>query len=160
MTEYTPPTHGKSIAEQLWDRMDQLMDQVKGTQATDIFDPLTEVKAAANELASVLVLMCQPYYATQPDVLKQAYKRWKMRQGTLPYEPTPGYKYNPPPAGTKYETPRVRPANTGKPVPAAVNFKPQQITDIKAAHMMGLSVGDLAEIYKTSEQHITSLVNP
>ena len=158
--EYTPPTHGKSILEKIWDDLDTVIDSIKGTSKTDIFDPLIEEKARANALAGVLVLMCQPYYETSQDILRQANRRWKMRTGQMDFEPTPGYKYNPQPAGTKYVTERTPPpkaARTTRQTESKLNEK--QMRDIKAAAELGLTVQELSEMYKVTQVTIKQIID-
>ena len=150
---YTPPTHGKSLAEMQWDRLDYLIDQIKGTQPEgDDIIPLAAAIARANELSSVIMLMCLPYYKTAIEVLRESEKRWKIRNGKRDFEPTPGYRYNPPPAGTKYVVAKAAPAE-----PTYKTMTESQIKKIRAAHAAGFSQAELAEMYGTVRAHIKQL---
>lgn len=156
MPEHTPPTHGKSIVEQLWDRLDEMIDQIKSLDT--MRDPEMPVyQGAAKGLAFAIQLMCQPYYAEEKDVARQALRRWRMRQGDIEWEPTPGYKYNPPPAGTKYvvEKPKVV---ANKSVPTLTT---KEKNDARYAINGGIPKSAIAKMHKMTEAELdTALATP
>jgi len=155
VTEYTPPHHGKSLAEKMWDRLDELVDQVKGNPGNDE----AELKARANEMASVVLLMCLPHYKSAREVLVEAQKRWRIRQKEIPFEPTPGYKYNPPPPGTPYRPAAATKKDVPKKeVPKFPRVDPKNVHAIKAMHSAGFSLTDLANVYGLTEAHVQHLV--
>ncbi len=141
-------TRGKSIAEKLWDRLDEvtaflMQDKESGDYAMLIY------KGEARGLAQALVLMCQPYYADERAVSKQALKRWKMKAGEIEHEPTPGYAYNPPPTGTVYRQPVAK----ARPVVAKQSNPALSAAALKQARVAvngGLPKEAVAKVYKVT----------
>lgn len=156
MPEYTPPTHGKSIAEQLWDRMDEVMDFIYSMDT--MRDPELDVyKGEGRGLAFALKLMCQPYFPDEKAVTREAVRRYKMRQGDIEWEPTPGYNYNPPPAGTKYIVEKPKVAAT-KSVPTLTT---KEKNDARYAINGGIPKSAIAKMHKMTEAELdTALATP
>jgi hypothetical protein len=92
---YTKPKIGKSIAEKVWDMLDEAIYEV-------LNQPSDANKARGRALAEVLHLICMPYYDTVNDVTREAVRRAKQKDGLVEFQATPGYKYNPMPPN-KYE---------------------------------------------------------
>lgn len=86
------PLKGKSILERGWDEVDGLMDQINDGNLEDI--PRTKAQARVRGLAYALSMMSTPHYRSEDDVIRQAIKRYKMRQGTIPFEETFGYNFH------------------------------------------------------------------
>jgi hypothetical protein len=85
-----------SIAERYWIELDSVIDQIKEL-GIDPGNPNTfKIQGRATGLAFALVHACQPYYADETAVLKESNKRWKIRNQQMDWEPTPGFKYDPP----------------------------------------------------------------
>lgn len=77
---------GKSLNQQMWERMDELMVQIKTGSELDA----ASAKPEARGLAFALSLTMVPLFRTQKEIAAEALKRYKMKQ-----------------AGTEYETPCV-----------------------------------------------------
>jgi len=146
--EYTPFLHGKSIAEQVWDMLDEAVMQMK--------DGDESKRIRATTLAEVLVMLCWPYYDDRAAVAKEAGKRYKIKKGEIPFSPTPGYKYNPPPAGTvyKYKTQPDKPVVKKK---QSVNvLTVDLIHTIKKALDANMPEEALAQVYNLSLAQVCS----
>lgn len=92
-----------SIAEHYWTELDGVVDEIMaistpgGPEHTD--EQLWKLKGRASGLAFALVKACQPYYADEQAVSRMSLKRYRQRQGIEDWEPTPGFKYDPPVPG-------------------------------------------------------------
>lgn len=162
---YTIPTHGKSVGEQLWDRLDDCVDAIKAPSGTD----LVWVTAQADAYSQVLWLLQSYYYAELDDVKRQAMKRWKIRNNQIPWEPTPGYRYNPPQPGTaawmkamanqqlpRGATARKAAAPTRAPKPSPLSDA--VIEAIRNGAQLGFTEADLAKAYNVPLSVIASLL--
>lgn len=144
---YTKPVIGKSIAEKIWDMLDEAISDVMAA-STD------GNKARGRVLAEVLHLVCAPYYATVNDVTREAVRRYKQKAGQVEYQNTPGYKYNPMPT-SKYEALVA--------VKKPKEYDPTSILtdDQKDAIAKGLTAGftvdQLAKAYGVAQSVITAL---
>lgn len=156
---YTKPHVGKSIAEKIWDELDQRLEELMTTSPQNQMLRAT-LQGHCRSLTFSLYLMCQPYYESHDAVTAEAVKRRAIRNGELEWEPTPGYKYNPPPPGTvslamarkQTTTPTqkaARPKRTVEP-----HLDEETISGIKHAVNMGFALDDLAKMYKTTPEHI------
>lgn len=157
-TEYTPPNQGKSIAEKIWDRLDLVVAEILAAKKANSSCVLATIRA--EELAWVLVLVCQPYYADTEAVSREAGKRAKMKEGSIAWVRTPGYRYNPPPAGSNVVTVspghiRVGGTKVAAKVTAAIPATKKK--DLIAALKMGLDVKSLASVYEIPESAINQL---
>lgn len=82
-----------SIAERLWVELDRVVDEIMEAPNSPNAESL---KGRATGLACALVHMCQPYYPDERSISAEASKRWKIRNKRMDWEPTPGFKYDPP----------------------------------------------------------------
>lgn len=155
--EFTPPNHGKSIIEQIWDLLDETVAKIKNSKPEDVAN-WSDLKGRAGGLADALVLMTGPWFTDSRAIAREAGKRYKIAQGEIPFEQTPGYHYNPAPPGTKYPTSKI--------IKSAVQSKSKQkvetvltadlATKIKAALQAGMPEAALAHAYKVTVQQVLS----
>lgn len=151
-----------SIAERYWVELDTVIDQIKEIDSLgqDVPD-LVKLRGRAGGLAFALVHACQPYYADEKAVSIEANKRWKIRNQQADWEPTPGFKYDPPIPGANA---RIVTAGPDEPVrvntrrqgehPAAAAAKKLKSADQEAIKR-GMGSGmfkadDLAKVYGTT----------
>lgn len=148
---YTIPTHGKSIAEKIWDMLDVSLRQLYAEQPNnDAWN-----KARCGALADVLVIFASPYYPDAASVTREAVKRNKIQKGEIPWEPTPGYRYNPPIPGSepykramaKQLPPRETKTSTAAKKAAAVTLSPAVVQSIQMGFTMGMSAEELSQAY-------------
>lgn len=148
-----------SIAERLWVELDKVVDAIM--ELTRNGEQPDNLRGRATGLAFSIVHMCQPYYADERAVSIEANKRYKIRNGQLDWEPTPGFKYDPPlpgvaPRGTPTYT--QGPSRTGaakaNPVEAGIKrLKAGAIEQIRHALSTTppmFSKEDLARVYGTT----------
>lgn len=100
---------GYSILEKLWDELDDvtwaIMNETSyNSGGVELHNNL--LRGYARGIAFTLSMMCHPHYRTIREVVIEATKRYKIRKGLIPFEPTPGYRFNPvpppePPVGEK-----------------------------------------------------------
>lgn len=150
--EYTPPNQGKSLAEKVWDRLDEVVQEILAAKRVNTSCVLATVRA--EELAWTLVLMCQPYYADTEAVSREAGRRAKMKEGSIAWVRTPGYRYNPDP-NPKAVQAAPRPAAKG--TVAAYSITPTKKKDLIAALKMGLDVKSLASVYGIPEYAVNQI---
>lgn len=156
---YTKPHVGKSLAEQLWDKLDSITaDLMDGTSVNTEYN-----KGMGRAYADAVFLMCKPYYKDSDAVVKQSVKRAKMKKGTVEWEPTPGYRYNPPPPGSRVEKKYLK-HELPKPVVKARKkaTSPAVTSETATAIKKGLASGlftaqQLAQAYKLSEAEVNSI---
>jgi hypothetical protein len=163
---YTRPGLQKSIGEQLWDRLDLLMDDFKesGDQTAQLV-----LKAQMREIGFALHLMMRPHYEDVTAIAKEAAKRWRIRQGIQPFEETPGYQFNPPPPGTKaYErgvmqedAPQVEKASTRRTrKPKGTTLSEQDKQAVKMAARSGsFEIELIAKTYSITVAEVERLRN-
>lgn len=85
---------GQTLLEKTWNELDDAIDAIKsGSGLRDM--SLEETKGYAKGFAECLTFFATPYFKIPEDVLRQANKRWRMRQGLEPFSPTPSYRWNP-----------------------------------------------------------------
>lgn len=151
---YTALHYGKSLNEQLWDRLDSIIADIRSGSDNDYN------KGSASALAWAVSKMGGPYYPDTELVLKQAMRRWRMKQGEIDWEPTAGYHHNPPPPGTKaFESETAR-----QPRPPQTRKEPIVSETDKTAIKNGLESGfftvpDLAKAYKITEEQVLLIAN-
>lgn len=98
---YTMLRVGKSLLEKLWDSLDSSFDefQTKRDQME-----LEYYKGRMRGIAESIQMMSSHYFITADEVVVEEMKRAAIRKGEREFEPTPGYKYNPPlPGSREYE---------------------------------------------------------
>lgn len=165
-----------SIAEKIWIELDRVINEIKNPSHQIVIDgvvqPNLKLQGRATGLAFAIVQACQPYYADERAVSIMANKRWKMRNGQLDFENTPGFKYDPPIPGARQaptsgpddpirvnQTRRATPSNTGGSAEAqAKKLKPADQDAIKRAMAAGMfRAEDLARPYNTTVEAINWL---
>lgn len=85
---------GKTLIQKMWDEGDDGMDAYQAGRAYKEMDG-KQLQGFIRGIAEVLTFCTVPCYKVTDDVLKELYRRWKMRQGQIPFAPTPSYNYNP-----------------------------------------------------------------
>lgn len=157
-----------SIAERYWVELDSVIDQLKAVATPDPDDigpeeyaKYLKTQGRATGLAFALVHACQPYYADERAVSIEANRRWKMRNQQMDWEPTPGFKYDPPIPGANArivvagpdEPVRVNTRRQGEhpAAAAAKKLKPADQEAIKRGMGSGMfKADDLAKVYGTT----------
>jgi hypothetical protein len=159
---FTPPNHGKSIAEKVWDLLDETVAKIHQAKADNTSYVLPTMRA--NTLAECIVLMCQPYYADVRAVSMEAGRRHKMAEGSLGWEPTPGYRYNPAPGGAAYPVTSRSEATSATSRGARPTPKPELPADKRAAIASALAMGmppeALAQAYSVTIDQVNSCKPP
>jgi hypothetical protein len=169
----------KSILERMWDDLDDLTAQLVDITAQEkgTLDPATNsqyippheaqiIKGEARGIARCIAYMAVPYFTEVKAVSKEALRRHRMRIGEIPFEPTPGYNYNPQPAQDYAREPyspayaaavdaarRARTnAETASPRTtrgkSSSKLTQQQIDAIRAGRQGGFTDQQLADLYK------------
>jgi hypothetical protein len=117
-------------------------------------DNVVHLKGRASGLAYAVMKACQPYYPDETSVSRQAGKRWKQRNGKEDWEPTPGFKYDPPIPGTspaiQYGGPDAKaPTYNKTKIDRAISqLGTKKVGDIKRALEQGMfPARDLARVY-------------
>jgi hypothetical protein len=172
---------GGTAVQKIWFDLDDTIDGIKeaSKHLDDQSDHTEECsvmqeKSYASALAFSLSVILAGWYHSREDVLRQANRRWRMRQGEIPFEITPGYDYFPtmPLAYAKREDDtRVvatvkKPARlTGKKSAPIIPVKPvvrefsvaerQTIIDLAST---GTSVDDLSRLYSVSPERIKTML--
>lgn len=163
---------GKTVVQKLWDELDELIDRIKENSGWQDDD-----KGKAQGIALALALLSVPWFRSTEDILRQANRRWRMRQGAIPWEQTPGYNFYPaaplafatPPEPTpiKKRQPTSKPVKAAKvaapAVPPAREFTVAERTMIRdAVHGASnpLTTADLAKMYGVSEGRIRTIAGP
>lgn len=151
---------GRSSSEKLWDTLDDAVDAVKTGAMFQTFAG-GEVRAYCVAMAEAIAILNHPRMQQQ-DVLREAQRRWRMRQGEIPFFPTPGYRMLQPHL-LNDESRELLPgavapakATATKRTPAAKAGKvwsDKEIGGIKAAAGM-LSVAEVAEMFGVSVEEI------
>lgn len=166
---------GSTSIQKIWHELDETIDGIKAEpeHSDDLTteSSLLQEKAYASALAFTLAIMLNGWYRSREDVLIQANKRWKMRQGTLPFEPTPGYNYYP--AHPLAYAKREDLAKKATPARKSVSSKRAPIMPVKSLtrefsvaerHTIlelaktGTPIGDLAQVYNVTPERIKSMI--
>jgi hypothetical protein len=189
----TPPrrnelSSGFSIIEKMWDELDaalQAINEEKGWQVGDRVLDRVSLRQYALGLCFALSMMTHPHFRTVNDVLREGQRRYKMRTGAAPYQPTPTYRHNPlpqptsPPVGERRayhgETTAAsarpatkRPARTGltkaqTEAAAAVDLStvdPEKRKKIiTAVSMMGMTHEEVSAMFNVTPQTVKALVD-
>lgn len=163
---------GKSLLEKMWDESDDALDAFK--ESREFRDMSGEtLKGYIMGIAECISFCAVPYFRNPKDVLRQMEKRWKMRQGLISFEPTPSYRFNPPPPQHLTSIPsEVKSASkpkkalsskrttAPKQLTPSRTFTSEEVSMIKEAVKNGISIADLAKMYGVSEGRIKTIVSP
>jgi hypothetical protein len=165
---------GKSLLENMWDTADEAMDAYKaGTFYLEEGCAGDNLKYYIMAIAEMITLSARPYFRITEDVLRELQRRWKMRQGQLPFSPTPSYRWNPmpieykpldgpgqhkpTPEATKAATRRTAPKKAAS-VPPTRNFTPDERCLIRdGVHKNNMPVAELAKMFDVSEERIRTI---
>lgn len=155
--------NGKTVVQKLWDELDSLMDQIKQEEGPGAL----ALQNQARGIALALALLSVPWFRSKDDILRQANKRWRMRQSEIPWEATPGYNCYPaaPLAYVQASEPKVQPAKRAPlkvvkaaKVPSARDFTVEERAFIRdSVHGETVAVETLAVMYGVSEERIRSI---
>lgn len=85
---------GKTLVQKMWDEADDALDAYKEGKKFKGMDPAA-LPSYIRGIAEVLTFCTVPCYKVTEDVLRELNRRWKMREGEIPFAPTPSYTYNP-----------------------------------------------------------------
>lgn len=85
---------GKTLVQNMWDEADDALDAYKAGNKFKDMD-VSALPSYVRGIAEVLTFCTVPCYKVIEDVLRELNRRWKMRQGEIPFAPTPSYSYNP-----------------------------------------------------------------
>lgn len=167
---------GKTLLEKMWDESDDALDAYKaGEEYLGMKGEL--LQGYIQGIAECLSFCAVPWFRIPEDVLRQMQRRWRMRQGDIPFEPTPSYRYNPPPPGAPIGVP-IAPAVKARRTPtkskktatkqAAASvassmkvFRPDEVVIIKTMlYENNVPAADLAKMYGVTEGRIRSIAGP
>lgn len=85
---------GKTLVQNMWDEADDALDALKAQLSyKGMMDD--ELKGFIKGIAEILTFCTVPCYKVTEDVIRELYRRWKMRNGQIGFAPTPSYSYNP-----------------------------------------------------------------
>lgn len=168
---------GGTAVQKMWHELDAVIDGIKEYSPKEILEDralagaVAEEKSYASGLAFSLALLLRPYYRSREDVLRQANKRWKMRQKQIPWEVTPGYNHFPsePLAYARHnddkrvvqaKAPRraVKSAPTVPAKPSIREFSVAERLLIIDAAAAGTAVSDLAKMYDVPVERIQTML--
>lgn len=147
---------GKSINQQLWEKLDGLVDKLKAGEVS--LEEINEAKGEMRGIAFALSLMMFPLFDSVESISRESLKRYKARK-----------------AGEDYETPCVGPRWRDNPVaqkelliekrveiPAPVRSSEIDSLDEKKKSMIKVSkfpAADLAEMFKVSVATVEAIRN-
>lgn len=173
---------GKSLMERMWDESDDALDAYKaGTDYLSMEGNL--LRGYIHGIAECISFCGTPYFRIVEDVLRQMQRRWRMRQGEIPFSPTPGYRFNPRPSSSNFPAhqavedhhepnspavvgPVVEPSRSRKTAPKEVStqtrdFASAEVEMISTAYHSGTSTAeDLAKMFGVSAGRIVSVAGP
>jgi hypothetical protein len=194
---FTVPGLGKTPIEFGWDEIDAIVETLKKDEKkkkaieedpdaepldidpenwpADLLKPLqrAELQGKCRGLAFFMSQMYRAFFPSEVAVLQQANKRWKMRMGLIPWEPTPMYHHNPPPSDLSVVTSsslntsldRYNKQQARKRAPAKKQstprgqLAPDKIADVKKAMASGVfTAAKVASIYNVSEAEIARVL--
>jgi len=154
----TPVLHGRSVSEKIWEELDAIIAAIK------IHDPMrTEIdmfrlQGKAQGIAFSLAKLQFNYYPDEQAVLRQAQRRWKMDQKLIEWEPTLGYKYNPPPPGTLAKnSPAPKSSTARKPATPRSRLSPERQQAIINGRAGGMTDEDMASIFLVSLEEVRAI---
>ena len=164
---YTALHMGKSLAEKLWDDLDEAFAKLKTAQNEGDQFGVELAKGQCQAFSISLQHMLAHYYPHTDDVTREAIKRYKIQHEGAEFEPTPGYQFNPPPPGTdafKKAQKKMMPedkkprGNADQLTKGHVSLSDEVDQKIRNALKTGLFEDkDLAETFSVTEEYIRKL---
>lgn len=163
---------GRSVVQKSWDELDDVIDAIKsGNEYLGMSGDL--LKGYAQGIAEILAFLAIPYFRFAEDILRQANRRWRIRQGEIPWEATPGYNFFPA-QPLEYYKPRVvsEGGKTVKRTPIAKKATPTPVTQVKSfsadeaamiralIHEQGADPVTVAEMYGVPVDRILTVAGP
>lgn len=166
---------GKTLVQKMWDEADDAMDAYRAEKE---YKGMTgkELQGFIKGVAEVLTFCTVPCFKVTEDVLRELYRRWKMRQGEIPFAPTPSYNYHPyldearshSIARTVTEKPAAKPARAPisrvakAAVPAEVQLTAEERKTIRTTYHGGAIPKDaaadmLAAMFSISKERVISI---
>lgn len=158
---------GKTVIQKMWDELDYVINVIKSDETPE--EDKAAWKRSAEAFALCIAFVSIPYFRSRVDILKQANKRWRIRQGEIPWEATPGYNYYPL-ATLAYAKPEPEvkrtPLKASKPAkkvdaPVVVkvrDFSVAERTMIQdGIHKQGMRAEDLASMFGVSVDRIKTI---
>jgi hypothetical protein len=79
----------------MWDEADDAMDAYHAKREFKGMDRDYSLQGYIRGIAEVLTFCTVPCFKVTEDVLREINRRWKMRDGQIPFAPTPSYSYHP-----------------------------------------------------------------
>jgi hypothetical protein len=164
----TPPHRnelptGRSTLQKMWDELDAATDALMGGASYNEFIG-DQLKGYARGLAFTLSMFSHPYFRTMDEIVREALERRKMRNGTIPFRETPGYKYNPLPdqrvVGIVKTEPTTQRVPAKKTAPRVAPLTPGQINQIKTAKATGMfeDPNDIALICRVTVEQVKAVL--
>jgi hypothetical protein len=179
---------GFSTIEKMWDQLDMATEAILESKALQMGDQNldgVQLRGYARGISFSLSMMCHPHFRTETDIAREAAMRYKIRKGTMPYRPTPGYRFNPvaaptsPPPGTSepyhgatkpaaaLTTATRKPRGTLSKAAQAANARVDLSTIddkkrnqiLNGSTMMGFTHEELAEMYDVTVETIKVIVD-
>lgn len=164
---------GRTPVQKAWDELDDVIDAIKAGDYSYLGMSGDTLKGYAQGIAEVLAFIAIPYFRFAEDILKHANRRWRIRQGELPWEATPGYNFYPA-QPLEYYKPQVVSSGgkTAKRALVAKKAAPAPIAKVKSfsadeaamirtlIHEQGADAGTVAEMYGVSLDRIMTVAGP
>ncbi len=86
---------GKTLVQKMWDEADDAMDAYHAKREFKGMSSEHSLQGYIRGIAEVLTFCTVPCFKVTDDVLREINRRWKMRDGQIPFAPTPSYSYHP-----------------------------------------------------------------
>lgn len=169
---------GKPASQKMWDELDEVIAKIKNADTVDdgsYAAAVPELRGYARGLAMAIAFCGAPYWRDRDDVLRQANKRWKMAQGEIPRESTPGYNAYPvDPADYVRREVALAPRQTGTTAKKATTKKASPKAGSQPARSLGVEeqklikqavtggtpVEDIAKMFGVSVAMVRALTSP
>jgi hypothetical protein len=176
---------GKTLLEKSWDELDDVIDAIKAYHLSMPYCfrdmNIEQTKGYARGIAECITFFATPYFRIPEDVLRQALKRWKMRQGLEPFSPTPSYRWNPiideyrnkvramegrlkpdlSPAATKKAVKSTRATKAAPPKPPVREFTSAEASLVaESLHSGKMTADTLAEMFGVTISRILAVAGP
>lgn len=162
---------GKTLVQKMWDEADDALDAFKAGKKFKNMDA-SALPSYVRGIAECLTFCTVPCYKVIEDVLRELNRRWKMRQGEIPFAPTPSYNYNPHLDEVRAktiatETKLVKPART----PISKIAKPAAIEEVELSsaerdviretyHRGVIPAEKIAELYGITSERVIRIAGP
>lgn len=158
---------GKTLIQNMWDEADDALDHLKqGIPYKMMHGDM--LQGFIRGIAEVLTFCTVPCFKVTDDVLRELGRRYKMRQGELPFAPTPSYTYNPhlDVARAKAMTDEVKPVKSTrapikkvtKQLDKPVELSLEQRNAIRTAYHGGvLSPIEIAAMFKITVERVEAI---